>query len=471
MGGHQSVFSKSQEKTLQQLLKEGAKSDYGIHYNMSSIRGVSDFEDKIPVGDYHSHKAFWGDFRGNYRSTWPGEIELLGSTSGTDQNGSKCIPVTRASMDSARKGFLKFMMSLWRKGCLSLKDVVFGKAFFMGAQPSGQKHMGYVSENMSFYSLDTAPTYIKKRVVPDLEWIKQYKYDELLTQIGLSAKQLDVYIVSGFPCWIIQVAQAILKEHGAINLKEVWPKLKVYLYSGMDIGPYKSALKTALGDIPFLETYVATEGFFGYRLPGEAGMRWNLDGGIYYEFLSTDGSEAICNAPEIGKNYQLVVSTNAGLWRYKTGDCIVMLNDFNFKFNGRVSDILNVMGELITSEQIQQVLHAISDQGKISFQFVTILPVLENGICIHYWLVASDNSISVTNQELDNYVRQSNVTYDGYRANNKGMSCARLVQCDASLFKEYLKTSGKLHLQAKIPLVQPVNQSYFKTYIDHAASN
>lgn len=70
-GGASVRFSKSQEKTLQQLLKEGAKSDYGIHYNMSSIRGVSDFEDKIPVGDYHSHKAFWGDFRGNYRSTWP----------------------------------------------------------------------------------------------------------------------------------------------------------------------------------------------------------------------------------------------------------------------------------------------------------------------------------------------------------------------------------------------------------------
>lgn len=459
-----SSFITNQEKTLYKLVNEGANADFGKAHDFSQIKSVADFQQMVPIGDYQSHKKYWGDFQQSYQSTWPGKIVLLGKTSGTEK-GSKHIPIMQAFMKSNRLSFIKYMNVLRKNGLINFRDILFKKAFFIGSQSDNTRAAGMLVDNMSFYALNTAPAYIKNRIVPNFSEFPNLSLEEVLTYISIHAKEWEVYGISGFPNWIMQVSEK-LKEVYAQDIKVIWPNCKFYMYSGMDITPYLPGLRNSLGDIPFLETFVATEGFYGYQFPFEPGMRFNLDAGIFFELLATTPDETLVNQPVIGVKYQLVVSTNTGLWRYKTGDCITFINETHFKFSGRVADTINVMGELVTAEQIQLVVQQLTTDNATSIKFMTILPYKINQICRHYWFICSNKNLEISNAKLDELVSNNNITYKEYRQNNSGMMCAQLIQCDESVFMKYLANLNKLHAQAKIPLVLPVNDPYFSALIN-----
>jgi hypothetical protein len=459
-----SSLQNSQEQTLQKLLKKGSSSDFGKAHQFHLLKSIDDFVEAIPLGDYASHKAYWGDFNNSYRSTWPGKIVLLGKTSGTDKAGAKFIPISKDFMRSNRLSFLSYMNALRKKGLINLHDLLFKQAFFMGSQADHQRFYGKTAENMSYYALQTAPNYIKKRIVPAIWELNNYHLHEVLEHINQNAPQWNVYGISGFPNWMTMLAHKI-KDSRGLDLKTLWPHAKFYMYSGMDINPYLTSLRSTLGDIPFLETFVATEGFYGYQLPSEPGMRLNLGSGIFYEFLSTDGLNEWVRTPEPGIRYQLVVSTNTGLWRYQTGDTICFINSTHFKFSGRVSDTLNLMGELITADQIQRVIEKIRLKTNANIKGISILPYKDEQGYQHFWFIHSSPQINLSLQELDEWVSQENITYRDYRLQATGMRTAKIIHCDEALLMSYLKSKNKLHAQAKIPLVLPVNEPYFSQFI------
>ncbi len=465
-----SNFITKQKITLSQLLSKGANSDFGRTYQFSKIKSVDDFQQMVPIGDYQSHKQYWGDFEHSYQSTWPGKIVLLGKTSGTDKNGSKHIPIMQEFMKSNRNSFIKYMNVLRKNGLINFQDILFKKAFFIGSQSDYQLTAGLVADNMSFYALNMAPSYIKNRIVPNLSKTNNLNLNELLNYISDHATSWDVYGISGFPNWIMQVSESMKKVHGH-DLKSIWPNSKFYMYSGMDITPYLTGLRSSLGDIPFLETFVATEGFYGYQLPNEPGMRLNFKSGLFFELLSTNPDETLVNNPIPGIRYQLVVSTNTGLWRYKTGDCISFINENHFKFSGRVSDTINIMGELVTAEQIQLIVLQLSAEVNSDIKFITILPYKNGNECRHYWFICTSKGIEISHSKLDEIIANNNVTYKDYRLNTSGMLCAKLIPLNESTFMQYLANKNKLHAQSKIPLVLPVNEPYFMNLIHPAHAN
>ena len=80
----------------------------------------------------------------------------------------------------------------------------------------------------------------------------------------------------------------------------------------------------------FFETYNASEGFFGIQDRNNSNeLLLMLDYGIFYEFIPMDkiGCEEneviipLCEV-KLNTNYAMVITTNAGLWRYKIGDTI-----------------------------------------------------------------------------------------------------------------------------------------------------
>jgi hypothetical protein len=465
-----SKFIAKQEYTLNKLLRKGIHSDFGKAYQFSKLKSIYDFQHNVPIGDYQSHKQFWGDFEDSYQSTWPGKIVLLGKTSGTDKNGSKHIPIMKEFMNSNRNSFIKYMNVLRKNGLINLNDILFKKAFFIGSQSDNDKTAGLLVDNMSFYALNNAPSYIKNRIVPNFSNSNNLNLNQVLIYISEHAKKWDIYGISGFPNWIMQVSEKLKKVHGQ-DLKSIWPNRKFYIYSGMDITPYLAGLRSSLGNIPFLETFVATEGFYGYQFPDEPGMRFNFNSGIFFELLATTPDESLVNNPIPGTKYQLVVSTNTGLWRYKTGDCISFINENNFKFSGRISDTLNLMGELITSEQIQLIIQQLSTEINSEIKFITILPYKINNWCQHFWFICTNKGIEISHSKLDEIVSNNNITYNDYRQNNSGMLCAQIIPLNESVFLQFLANKNKLNAQSKIPLVLPVNEPYFSDLINKSNAN
>lgn len=118
------------------------------------------------------------------------------------------------------------------------------------------------------------------------------------------------------------------------HIHEIWPNFKVYSSGGVAFQPYEKSFHQLLGKpVEFIDTYLASEGFIAFQQrPDTKAMKLSLDTGIYFEFvpfepayINEDGSlnknakSLSINEVKLNKDYVLVVSTSAGLWRYMIG--------------------------------------------------------------------------------------------------------------------------------------------------------
>ena len=458
-------FQKRQASTLKSLLKKAGETNFGKTHQFHQIKSAEEFQSKVPLGDYESHAKWWGEFDAAVNPLWPEPYHLLGKTSGSTSKGSNYFPITKNQLKSNKTSLAHYLYKLKKAGILSWKDLLFNQLFFLGSVPDGKKAFGRPAEYMSVYGLQQTSNWLKSRIVPGLSLDGLDNFNEIKKMCGRKAHRWNISVLSGFPCWIAQIAEEICETNGKEYLKEVWPGLKCYLYSGMDVAPYRTRLEKTLKNIPWLETYVGTEGFYGYQLPGEPGMRLNPTSGIYYEFLSIEDTQepSSVEQPIAGCTYELAISSNAGLWRYRTRDLISFIDSECkfFRFAGRVQDAINLMGELLNPSQILAVMDWIQKSYSLEIVYLTILPyAIENKIG-HAWLVCSRNGLLPESNVLDLQVMKVNEFYAGLRNQEQGLMPAKLIQLDQAFFEDYLIQGTGFHSQRKIPLCLPRNQEYF----------
>ena len=104
------------------------------------------------------------------------------------------------------------------------------------------------------------------------------------------------------------------------------------MHGGVSFEPYQEEFKKIVGSpsIKYVESYNASEGFFGIQDQKDSGeLLLMLDYGVFYEFIPMScfegkSSKIVLDLKEVELevNYALVISTNAGLWRYIIGDTI-----------------------------------------------------------------------------------------------------------------------------------------------------
>ena len=154
-------------------------------------------------------------------------------------------------------------------------------------------------------------------------------FEKKIQQMAMITAEEDVRTISGVPSWMLVLFQKILEVKRVENISQVWPKLELYMHGGVNFTPYKNQFdKLIPKGINYLETYNASEGFFGIQDKKNSDeMLLMLDYGIFYEFIPIEEIDKQKAIPlwevEIGKTYAMVISTNAGLWRYIIGDTIV----------------------------------------------------------------------------------------------------------------------------------------------------
>ena len=93
-----------------------------------------------------------------------------------------------------------------------------------------------------------------------------------------------------------------------------------------------------------------------------------LDYGIFYEFIpmetySTKNQKIIpLYEVEKGKNYAMVITTNAGLWRYQIGDTVrfTCIDPYRIRVTGRTKHFINVFGEELIVENTDKALEIVS---------------------------------------------------------------------------------------------------------------
>lgn len=213
-----------------------------------------------------------------------------------------------------------------------------------------------------------------------------------------------------------------------------------------------------------VETFPASEGFFAFQdTQTEEGLLLNTDSGIFFEFVpmhemdSENARRLTLEQVEIGVNYALIISSNAGLWSYNIGDTIrfVSLQPYRILVTGRTKQFISAFGEHVIAEEVEAALTEAVAIHNASVAEFTVAPYIAQveGQSYHEWFIEFEYEpadLTVFAETLDNLMRQKNVYYDDLIRGNI-LKKVQLRKVKAGGFIDYLRSEDKLGGQNKVP--------------------
>jgi len=464
----------AQQAVFAQLMRQVALTTFGKDHGLLASTSRADFAKQVPIRSYEALFPYIQQaLKGERNVLWPGATRWFSKSSGTTNARSKYIPVTDANLADCHFKAGKDMFALYLKQ-VPESQVFSGPQVALGGslQPNpegGRAQCGDVSAVM----MQNMPWWAKEFRKPKLEVALMPEFEEKLEQMAQITSQMDVRGISGVPTWNVVLMRRILELTGKEHIHQVWPRLEVFFHGAVAFGPYRSLfqeLAPAKG-MRYMELYNASEGFFGIQdqLSQPDEMLLMLDHGVYYELLPLEELES--NQPqtlvsladaEPGRNYALVISTNAGLWRYLIGDTIKFTSThadggaFRFKITGRTRSFINVFGEELMVENAEAALTlACQKTGAVASNF-TAAPVYmpSGGKGGHEWIIEFErrpSDLETFAQTLDDALRQVNSDYDAKRHRDLALERLKLHAAPQGTFYHWLKYKGKLGGQNKVP--------------------
>jgi hypothetical protein len=291
-------------------------------------------------------------------------------------------------------------------------------------------------------------------------------WEKKLEKIAQAGIKEDVTSIAGVPSWNLAVINRILELTGAKNMLEVWPNFELYGHGGVNFTPYKKKFWELFPSeqVWYLESYNASEGYFGIQdqFEGDDELLLMLDYGIYYEFLPLEDYHAgkkdtvLLHEVELDKEYALIITTNAGLWRYMLGDTVkfTSLNPFRIKVSGRTKYFINAFGEELVAENAEEALKNACEKTNSIVLDYTAAPYFDDAGGGHEWLIEFEQepkNLSFFIEVLDNSLKSLNSDYEAKRFKDLNMKLPRVRVLKTGSFYEWLKHKGKLGGQNKVP--------------------
>lgn len=457
-----------QMETLHYLLGKAKDTWWGRKYNFREIHSLEAFKQTLPLQTYDDIKPFVDRLRdGENDVLWPGEVKWFAKSSGTTSDKSKFIPVTKDALEDCHLRGPKDVFALYLKNYPETK-VLKGKSLTLG----GSHKINNFSNN-SYYGdlsailIENVPFWTDFIRIPPAEIALIEEFEEKIEQIIEVSLDQNVTSLAGVPSWYLVLLKRILEKTGKSTILEVWPNLEVFIHGGVNFEPYREQYKKLIPSegMHYMETYNASEGFFAIQDdPSRGDMMLMLDYGVYYEFIPMEefGKEKpnviSLEEVELNKNYALVISTNAGLWRYIIGDTIMFtgMNPYRLKITGRTRHFINAFGEEVIIDNAENALQvACRETGAIINEY-TAGPVFisDNQKGAHQWIIEFENEPASLNrfaEILDKSLQELNSDYEAKRYKNLTLEQIHLVAAPKGTFYRWMKMKGKIGGQNKIP--------------------
>jgi hypothetical protein len=458
-----------QHELLEKLIYKASSTEFGKQYDFARLGSYEDFKKAVPLHEYSDLKPFIDrTISGEQDVLWPTEIKWFAKSSGTTSGRSKLIPVSKEALEDCHYKGGKDLLALYYNNHPN-RRLYNGKHLIVGGSAELNKlsDHSYLGD-LSAIIVKNLPWWAEVRRTPAKEIALMSEWEEKIEKMARSTIEEDVYILAGVPSWTMVLANRVLEISGKSNLKEVWPNLEMFMHGGVNFDPYRAQFQKLIPDpaMNYVETYNASEGFFGIQDQIESGdMLLMLDYGIFFEFIPMEHfkgtkSEVICSIAEVEPevNYALVISTNGGLWRYVVGDTIrfTSVKPYRFKVTGRTRFFINAFGEELIIENAEMAVAAACEKTHAQIRDFTVCPVFmgdgEKGC--HEWaieFVKYPNEIKRFITVLDEKLREVNSDYDAKRYQDMVLGPPRVNSLNPGIFDEWLKTRGKLGGQNKVP--------------------
>lgn len=457
-----------QRQLLGKMLYEASQTEWGKKYKFSSLNKYDDFATNVPINDYESLKEYIDEMRhGKADVLWPGRIKWYAKSSGTTNDKSKYIPVSKQYLHDTHYAGGYDVVAYYLRN--NPKSRFFdGYSLILG----GSHQQNYdVRESLvgdlSAILIENINPLANLVRVPKKSTALLSDFEEKRVRIAQETKDKNVTNLSGVPSWMLSVLNELLEVTGKKYISDVWPNLEVFFHGGVAFTPYRDTYKELIPSdkMHYMETYNASEGFFALQSdPGDPAMQLMTHYGIFYEFIPLEdvGMPEAQAVPiwevETDKNYAILVTNTAGLWRYQIGDTVMFtsLNPYKIVITGRTKSFINAFGEeLIVDNAEKGLLEACQKTGAEVKEY-TAAPIFmdKKAKCRHQWLVefsSMPDSVEHFAQVLDEALQHINSDYEAKRSKNVTLQPLEVIVAKEGLFDDWLKSEGKLGGQHKVP--------------------
>jgi hypothetical protein len=452
----------TQQKVFAQLLAAAKDTQFGKDHSFEGIKNHEQFTAKVPVRDYEGLKTYVDRVvHGEANILWPGKPLYFAKTSGTT-SGAKYIPLTKESMPyhvtAARNAILAYIHETGKA------EFVDGKMIFLQGSPELDEKHGIQFGRLSGIVAHYVPTYLQKNRMPSWETNLIDDWETKVDAIVGETYNEDMQVISGIPSWVQMYFEKLHQIEGK-KVGEIFKNFDLFIYGGVNYEPYRAKFESLIGrKVDSIELFPASEGFFAYQdSQKEKGMLLLLNAGIFYEFIKADeffsgnARRYTIGEVEMGINYVLIISTNAGLWAYNIGDTVqfTSLKPYRVIVSGRIKHYISAFGEHVIGKEVESAIKEAMSGTDISINEFTVAPQInpKSGLPYHEWFIEFENEptdIDAFALAIDAAMRSQNVYYDDLIAGNV-LRTVVITKVIRNGFQEYMKSIGKLGGQNKLP--------------------
>ena len=452
----------TQQQVLKQLVQTAKHSDFGKDHGFDSIETHKDFAERVPIVDYEGLRPYLDRVvAGQADVLWPGKPIYFAKTSGTT-SGTKYIPLTKESMPThieAAKNAL--FCHIEATGDASFVD---GKMIFLQGSPILDQKNGIALGRLSGIVAHYVPKYLQNNRLPSWETNCIEDWETKVDAIVEETYNKDMRLISGIPPWVSMYYEKLEAKTGK-KAGELFPNLNLFVYGGVNFEPYRTKLENLVGRaVPSVELYPASEGFFAFQdQPESDGMLLQLDSGMFYEFIPANQFFDLSpprlglSEVELGVNYVIIISTNAGLWGYNIGDTVMFTSTSPYRVvvSGRIKHFISAFGEHVIGQEVEQALLIASQNLAVEISEFTVAPEInpKNGLPYHEWFIeftTPPNNITDFGLALDKQLCAQNSYYQDL-IEGKVLRPLEIRTVEKGGFSRYMKRIGKLGGQNKVP--------------------
>ena len=456
-----------QNELLLSLIDYAKDTEIGKQYDFASIKNYKTFAERIPIKNYEAcQDLIQRSRRGENNIFWPSSIKWFAKSSGTTRSKSKFIPVSPESLEDCHYAASKDLLCMYLNNNED-SQLFNGKSLRLGGSKELYKENGTVFGDLSAILIDNMPFWAEFSSTPSSKVSLMSDWEHKMQAIVNETINENVTSLAGVPSWMLVLLNDVLKTTGKENLFDIWPNLEVYFHGGVSFTPYIDQYKNILPkkDFKYYEIYNASEGFFAIQDQNNSDeLLLMLDYGIFYEFIpmniyASEEEKAIplCEV-QLNQNYAVIITTNAGLWRYKIGDTVrfTSLSPYRIKVTGRTRHHINAFGEELIIENAEAALKKVCKRTKAEIVDYTAAPIFMEGKEKggHEWLMefkTPPKDLNYFTELFDNALKSLNSDYEAKRYNNITLNKPKIHVAREQLFYDWLKQNNKLGGQHKIP--------------------
>ena len=453
----------TQQKVFQKLIIQAKNTSFGKDHDFQSIKTHQDFVKRVPARDYEGLKDYFErTANGEENVLWKGKPTYIAKTSGTT-SGAKYIPITKQSMPShieaAKNALLCYIEETGNV------DFVNGKMIFLQGSPELEIKNGINIGRLSGIVAHFVPKYLQKNRLPSWETNCIDDWEAKVDAIVEETKDENMTLIGGIPSWI-QMYYEKLQKASNKKVGELFKNYQLFVYGGVNYEPYRAKFEEMIGrSVDSIELYPASEGFFAFQdSQKEKGMLLQLNSGIFYEFIEAskfyeeNPKRFTIGEVEVGVNYVMIISTNAGLWGYNIGDTVMFTSTSPYRVivSGRIKHFISAFGEHVIGKEVEHAIKEAMNEFKFSISEFTVAPQINslNGeLPYHEWLIEFE-TLPENLEEIAFFmdtIMQDQNTYYKDLIKGKVLQTLKITSLKTDSFNNYMKSQGKLGGQNKVP--------------------